>query len=156
LTFFLWSHSDIVCINKLTLILKMISQCSINLIKTRTVSDLTEWYPPACNTMMFKLWNTGILASYLWKKNGYGVMSRRQHPISKGVAARSSTKWDCLMPIRFHQYTWGLQHFLTFLQEDIDHIKCYWIKINYLFLSSFYIANIQMWKGQLKSYFIQE
>jgi hypothetical protein len=25
----------------------------------------------------------GILASYLWKKNGYGVMSRRQHPISK-------------------------------------------------------------------------
>jgi hypothetical protein len=30
---------------------------------TRTVSDLTEWYPPACNTMMFKLWNTGILAS---------------------------------------------------------------------------------------------
>jgi hypothetical protein len=30
--------------------------------------------------MMFKLWNTGILASYLWKMNGYGVMSRRQHP----------------------------------------------------------------------------
>jgi hypothetical protein len=30
--------------------------------KTRTVSELTEWYPPACNTMMFKLWNTGILA----------------------------------------------------------------------------------------------
>jgi uncharacterized protein YodC (DUF2158 family) len=46
--------------------------------------------------------------------------------------------------------------FLTFLQEDIGHIKCYWFKINYLFLSSFYIANIQMWKGQLKSYFIQE
>ena len=38
----------------------------------------------------------------------------------------------------------------------IGHIKCYWFKINYLFLSSFYIANIQMWKGQLKSYFIQE
>ena len=37
--------------------------------KTRTVSDLTEWYPPDCNTMMFKLWNTGILASYLWKMN---------------------------------------------------------------------------------------
>jgi hypothetical protein len=165
LTFFLWSHSDIVCINKLTLILKMISQCSINLIKTRTVSDLTEWYPPACNTMMFKLWNTGILASYLWKKNGYGVMSRRQHPIFKiiltknihlGVATRSSTKLDCLKPIRFHQYTWGLQHFLTFLQEDIGHIKCYWFKINYSILSSFYIANIQMWKGQLKSYFIKE
>jgi hypothetical protein len=31
----------------------------------------------SCNTMMFKLWNTGILASYLWKMNGYGVMSRR-------------------------------------------------------------------------------
>jgi hypothetical protein len=28
-------------------------------------SNLTEWYPPACNTMMFKLWNTGILASWL-------------------------------------------------------------------------------------------
>ena len=36
------TQSDIVCINKLTLILKMISQCSINLIKTRTVSDLTS------------------------------------------------------------------------------------------------------------------
>ena len=115
------------------------------------MSDLTEWYPPACNTMMFKLWNTGILASYLWKKNGYGVMSRRQHPIFKiiltknihlGVATRSSTKLDCLKPIRFHQYTWGLQHFLTFLQEDIGHIKCYWFNINYLFLSSFYIGNI--------------
>jgi hypothetical protein len=47
--------------------------------------------------------------------------------------------------LRFHQYTWGLQHFLTFLQEDIGHIKCYWFKINYLFSSSFYIANIQMW-----------
>ena len=47
----------------------------------------TEWphwvIPPACNAMMFKLWNIGILASYLWKMNGYGVMSRRQHPISK-------------------------------------------------------------------------
>jgi hypothetical protein len=39
---------------------------------------------PACNNMMFKLWNRGILASYLWwKMNGYGVMSRRQHSISK-------------------------------------------------------------------------
>ena len=76
--------------------------------------------------------------------------------IHLGVATRSSTNWDCLKPIRFHQYTWGLQHFLTFLQEDIGHIKCYRFKINYLFLSSFYIANIQMWKGQLKSYFIQE
>ena len=62
--------------------------------------------------------------------------------IHLGVATRSSTKWDCLKPIRFHQYTWGLQHFLTFLQEDIGHIKCYWFKINYLFLSSFYIGNI--------------
>ena len=61
-----------------------------------------------------------------------------------GVAIRSSTK--CLKPIQFHQYTWGLQHFLTFLQEDISHIKCYWFKINYLFLNSFYIANIEMWK----------
>jgi hypothetical protein len=67
-----------------------------------------------------------------------------------------TTKWECLKPILFHQYTWGLQHFLNFLQEDIGHIKCYWFKINYLFLSTFYIANIQMWKGQLKSYFIQE
>ena len=74
--------------------------------------------------------------------------------IHLGVATRSSTKWDCLKPIRFHQYTWGLQYFLTFVQEDIGHIKCYWFKINYLFLSSFYIANIQMWKGQLKSYFM--
>ena len=76
--------------------------------------------------------------------------------IHLGVATRSSTKWDCLKSIRFHQYTWGLQHFLTFVQEDIGHIKCYWFKINYLFLSSFYITNIQMWKGQLKSYFNQE
>jgi hypothetical protein len=86
--------------------------------------------------------------------------SHLQNKITKnihlGVATRSSTKWDCLKPIRFHQYTWGLQHFLTFVQEDIGHIKCCWFKINYLFLSSFYIANIQMWKGQLKSYFIQE
>ena len=56
------------------------------------------------------------------------------------VATRSSTKWDCLNPIRFHQYTCGLQHFLTFSQDDIDHIKCYWFKIDYLFLSSFYIG----------------
>ena len=76
--------------------------------------------------------------------------------IHLGVVTRSSTKWNCLKPIRFHQYTWGLQHFLTFVQEDIGHIKCYWFKIHYLFLSSFYIANIQMWKGQLKSYFIQK
>ena len=45
--------------------------------------------------------------------------------IDLGVTTRSSTKWYCLKPIRFHQYTWGLQHFLTFLQEDIGHIKCY-------------------------------
>ena len=50
--------------------------------------------------------------------------------IHLGVATRSSTKWDCFKPIRFHQYTWGLQHFLTFLQEDIAHIKCYWFKIS--------------------------
>ena len=49
--------------------------------------------------------------------------------IHLGVATRSSTKWDYLKPIRFHQYTWGLQHFLTFLQEDIGHIKCYWFKL---------------------------
>ena len=40
--------------------------------------------------------------------------------IHLGVATRSSTKWDCLKPIQFHQYTQGLQHFLTFLQEDIQ------------------------------------
>ena len=56
--------------------------------------------------------------------------------IHLGVATRSSTKWDCLKPIRFHQYTWGLQHFLIFLQEDIGHIKCYWFKINYSFFST--------------------
>ena len=60
--------------------------------------------------------------------------------IHLGVATGSSTKWDCLKPIRFYQYTWGLQHFLTFLQEDIGHIKCYWFKINYLFLGSIYIG----------------
>ena len=72
-----------------------------------------------------------------------GTTSHLQNKITKnihlGVATRSSTKWDCLKPIRFHQYTWGLQHFL---QEDIGHIKCYWFKINYLFLSNFYIGNI--------------
>jgi hypothetical protein len=73
--------------------------------------------------------------------------------IHLGVATRSSTKWDCLKPIRFHQYTWGLQHFLTFVQEDIGHIKCYWFKINYLFLSSFYIANIQILKKSIKILF---
>ena len=62
--------------------------------------------------------------------------------IHLGFTTRSSTKWDCLKPIRFHQYTWGLHHFITFLQEDIGHIKCYWFKINYSLLSSFYIGNI--------------
>ena len=52
--------------------------------------------------------------------------------IHLGVTTRSSTKWDCLKPIRFLLYTWGLQHFLTFVQEDIGHIKCYRFKINYL------------------------
>ena len=89
------------------------------------------------------------------KETSSHLQNKLTKNIHLGVATRSSTKWDCLKPIRFHRYTWGLQHFLTFLQEDIGHIKCYWFKINYLFLSSFYIANIQMWKCQLKSYFIQ-
>ena len=58
--------------------------------------------------------------------------------IHLGVATRSSTKWDCLKPIWFHQYTWGLQHFLTFLQEDIGHIKCYWFKISLHHLPNFW------------------
>ena len=58
--------------------------------------------------------------------------------IHLGVATRSSTKWDCLKPIRFHQYTWGLQHFLTFLQEDTGHIKCYWFKISLHQLPNFW------------------
>ena len=72
--------------------------------------------------------DTGILASYLWKMNGYvkETTSHLQNKLTKnihlGVDTRSSTNWDCLKPIRFHQYTWGLQHFLTFLQEDIGHI----------------------------------
>ena len=90
---------------------------------------------------------------WIWS-NVEETTSHLQNKLTKnihlGVATRSSTKWDCLKQIRFHQYTWGLLHFLTFLQEDIGHIKCYWFTINYLLLSSFYIANIQMWKGQLK------
>ena len=102
---------------------------------------------PTCNTMMFKLWNTGILASYLWKKNMIWsnvkeTTSHLQNKLTKnihlGVAIRSSTKWDCLKPIRFHQYIWGLQHFLTFLQEDIGHIKCYWFKISLHHLPNFW------------------
>ena len=62
--------------------------------------------------------------------------------IHLGVATRSSTKWDCLKPIRFHQYTWGLQHFLTFLQEDISHIKCYWFKISLHHLPNFWVVFI--------------
>ena len=133
-------------------------------VKTRTVSYLTEWYP-----LLAILWCSNFEYRYISKlpmkkeriwSNVKETTSHLQNKLTKnihlGVATRSSTKWDCLKPIRFHQYTWGLQHFLTFLQEDIGHIKCYWFKINYLFLSSFYIANIQMWKGQLKSYFIQE
>ena len=57
--------------------------------------------------------------------------------IHLGVATRPSIKRDCLKPIRFHQYTWGLQHFLTFLQEDIGNIKCYWFKISLHHLQHF-------------------
>ena len=128
--------------------------------KTRTVSDLTEWYPRLqyydVQTLEYRL---PMKKERIWS-NVKGTTSHLQNKLTKnihlGVATKSSTKWDCLKPIRFHQYTWGLQHFLTFVQEDIGHIKCYWFKINYLFLSSFYIANIHMWKGQLNSYFIQE
>ena len=72
----------------------------------------------------------------IWS-NVKDTTSHLQNKLTKnihlGVATRSSTKWDCLKPIRFHQYTWGLQHFLTFLQEDIGHIKCHWFKIKFLY-----------------------
>ena len=68
--------------------------------------------------------------------------SQLQNKLTKNihleVATRSSTKWDCLKPIRFHQYTWGLQHFLTFVQEDIGHIKCYRFKISLHHLPNFW------------------
>ena len=35
--------------------------------------------------------------------------------IHLGVATKSSTKWDYLKPIPFHQYTWGLQRYTTSL-----------------------------------------
>jgi hypothetical protein len=85
---------------------------------------------PEWNKILIDLFTSGYLQYKNYSKN-----------IHLGVATRSSTKWDCLKPIRFHQYTWGLQHFLTFVQGDIGHIKCYWFKINYLFSSSFYIWN---------------
>jgi hypothetical protein len=125
---------------------------------TRTVSDLTEWYPPLailwCSNFGIQVYKERIWSNV--KETTSHLQNKLTKNIHLGVATRSSTKWDCLKLIRFHQYTWGLQHFLTFLQEDIGHIKCYWFKINYLFSSSFFIANIQIWKGQLKSYFIQE
>jgi hypothetical protein len=69
---------------------------------------------------------------WIWsyvKETTSHLQNKQTKNIHLGVATRSSTKWDCLKPIWFHQYTWGLQHFLTFLQEDIGHIKCYWFKI---------------------------
>ena len=95
--------------------------------------------PPVCNTMMFKLLEYGYISKLpmknerIWsyvKETASHLQNKLTMNLHLGVATWSSTKWDCLKPIRFHQYTWGLQHFLTFLQEDIGHIKCYWFKIS--------------------------
>ena len=111
--------------------------------------------PPACNTMVFKLW-IQVYKERIWS-NVKETTSHLQNKLTKnihlGVATRSSTKWDCLKLIRFHQYTWGLQHFLTFLQEDIGHIKCYWFKINYLFSSSFFYCKYPDLKRSIKILF---
>ena len=109
------------------------------------MSDLTEWYLRLqyydVQTLEYRyISKLPMKKERIWS-NVKETTSHLQNKLIKnihlGVATRSSTKWDCLKPIRFHQYTWGLQHFLTFVQEDIGHIKCYWFKINYLFLSSF-------------------
>jgi hypothetical protein len=117
---------------------------------TRTVSDLTEWYLRLqyydVQTLEYRYISKLPMKnerkwSYV-KETTSHLQNKLTKNIHLGIATRFSTKCDCLKPIRFHQYTWGLQHFLTFLQEDIGHIKCYWFKINYSFLSSFYIGNI--------------
>ena len=116
------------------------------------MSDLNEWYPRLqyydVQTLEYRYIGKLPMKKQRIRSNVKETTSHLQNKLTKnihvGLATRSSTKWDCLKPIRFHQYTWGLQHFLTFVQEDIGHIKCYWFKINYLFLSSFYIANIQI------------
>jgi hypothetical protein len=59
-----------------------------------------------------------------------------------GVATRSSTKWDC-----FHQYTRGLQHFQTFLQEDIGHIKTCIDVTPYPFIFHRQLANIPVFQS---------
>ena len=94
------------------------------LIITRTVSDLTEWYPRPhlqyYDVQTFEYRYISKLPMKNERKWSYvkETTSHLQNKLTKnihlGVATRYSRKWDCLNPIRFHQYTWGLQHFLTF------------------------------------------
>ena len=94
---------------------------------------LTEWYPRLqyydVQTLEYRyISKLPMKNERIWsyvKETTSHLQNKLTKNIHLGVATRSSTKWDCLKPIRLHQYTWGLQHFLTFLQEDIGHIKCY-------------------------------
>jgi hypothetical protein len=94
---------------------------------------LWKWgcVPCKCNMKNERIW------SYV-KETTSHLQNKLIKNIHLGATTRSSTKWDCLKPIRFHQYTWGLQHFLTFLQVDIGHIKCYWFKISLHHLPNFW------------------
>ena len=111
--------------------------------RTKVIVRKPVWTPAIPNHIIRPISRRVYKNERIWsyvKETTSHLQNKLTKHIHLGVATKSSTKWDCLKPIRFHQYTWGLQHFLTFLQEDIGHIKCYWFKINYLFWSSFYIG----------------
>jgi hypothetical protein len=111
--------------------------------RTKVIVRKPVWTPAIPNHIIRPISRRVYKNERIWsyvKETTSHLQYKLTKNIHLGVATRSSTKWDCLKPIRLHQYTWGLQHCVTFLQEDIGHIKCYWFKINYLFWSSFYIG----------------
>jgi hypothetical protein len=76
---------------------------------------------PACNTMMFKLWNTGILASYLWKKNGYGGVSLSEVTHNSSFIFFSWKQLDQIVPnvavMLYWNQTYGIRLSLYFVME---------------------------------------
>ena len=119
---------------------KSIHSCATTLIwnTIRTVSDLTEWYPRLQYYDVQTLEHRYIsklpmknerIWSYV-KETTSHLQNKLTKNIHLRVATRSSTKWDCLKPIR---YTWGLQHFLTFFTRGYRSHQMLLIQ-NYLFI----------------------
>ena len=120
---------------------------------TRTVSDLNEWYPHLqyydVQTLEYRyISKLPMKKERIWS-NVKETTSHLQNKLTKVFNKVGLFKTNTVSSVYMRITT-----FPNFCTRG--HIKCYWFKINYLFLSTFYIANIQMWKGQLKSYFIQE